>query len=140
MGAPARVAAMPAKVVVRYLDGRVVKGTTLNFNPTKPRFLLRLLDAPGTDEPVGIALTDLKAVFFVRDFAGVPDYNEKKQFESAPRGRRLAVRCVDGETLVGATLTYDATREGFFLFPADPKSNNERIYVLAKAVAKVETI
>ena len=43
----------------------------------------------------------------------------------------------DGETLVGATQGYQPDRPGFFLTPADPKSNNERIFVVTKAVARV---
>lgn len=42
--------------------------------------------------------------------------------------------------IVGSSLTYDAGRAGFFLFPADPSSNNERIYVLTAAVRKVEKL
>jgi hypothetical protein len=38
---------------------------------------------------------------------------------------------------VGTSLTYDATRPGFFLFPADPQSNNERVFVVRAATTKV---
>jgi hypothetical protein len=43
----------------------------------------------------------------------------------------------DGEVLVGTTTGYDASRPGFFLFPADEKSNNERIFVVTAAVKTV---
>ena len=35
---------------------------------------------------------------------------------------------------------YDAARPGFFMTPADPKSNNDRIYVVARAVRAVAFI
>jgi hypothetical protein len=35
------------------------------------------------------------------------------------------------------SLSYDETREGFFLFPADPGSNNERIFVIQGSVVTV---
>ena len=126
------------KVVVRYIDGRVIKGTTLNFDPQKPTFSLRLHDAPTSEERVPVRLSELKAVFFVRDFAGNPDYNDSKDFVRPLTGRRMAVRFADGESLVGASLTYDETRDGFFLFPADSQSNNERVYVLRNTVVAVE--
>ena len=126
------------KVVVRYCDGRIVKGTTLNFDPKRASFLLESADGPA--EPLEVRLDDLKAVFFVRDLVGNSEYHEEKNFEKPPAGRRLAVTFADGEQVIGASLTYDPTRDGFFLFPADARSNNERIYVVRRSVAKVERI
>jgi hypothetical protein len=130
----------PVKIVARYLDGRVIKGTSMNFSPTRGTFLLQQVEAPSDEEPLTIALRDLKAVFFVRDFAGNPRYDDRKEFERRPVGRAIAVTFLDGELIVGSSLTYDAARDGFFLFPADPSSNNERIYVLTAAVRKVEKL
>jgi hypothetical protein len=48
------------------------------------------------------------------------------------------VRFKDGELLCGYSLTYSVDREGFFMFPADPKSNNIRIYVLVGATTEVK--
>jgi hypothetical protein len=69
---------------------------------------------------------------------GDPQYHEQKQFEKPTTGHRLAVTFADGEQLVGVSLSYDATRDGFFLFPADPRSNNERVFVIRRTVVKVE--
>lgn len=124
------------KVVVRYLDGRVRKGTTLNFDPRKTWFLLSDVEGAG-QEPERVSLKDLKAVFFVRDFEGDPQRTEGKDFVRPLTGRKLKVLFPDGETLVGVSLTYDETREGFFLFPADPGSNNERIFVIQGSVVSV---
>lgn len=127
-----------AKVVVRYGDGRIGKGKTLNFDPSRPTFLLEPENALAGSKPQEIRLQDLKAVFFVRDLAGNPQYKEQKQFEKPVTGRRLAVTFADGEQLVGVSLSYDPTRSGFFIFPADSRSNNERVFVIRQAVAKIE--
>ena len=69
-------------------------------------------------------MKDLKAIFFVRDFTGDPQYNERKIFlegENSP-GRKLEVTYIDDELLVGSTLGYDPSRKGFFLFPAIPRA------------------
>ena len=43
----------------------------------------------------------------------------------------------DGEVLVGTTLGYDPKRPGFFFIPADPKTNNLKVFAIAAAVSKV---
>jgi hypothetical protein len=48
------------------------------------------------------------------------------------------VRFKDGELLCGYSLTFSADREGFFMFPADPRSNNIRIYVMTASTAEVK--
>lgn len=130
----------PARVVARFVDGRILKGYTMNFDPSRAAFTLRLVgDAPGA-EPTAIQLRELKAVFFVKDFDGVPEYSERKDFTTAPAGRKLTVRFADGEVLVGASMAYDPARAGFFLFPADKFSNNDKVFVIAAAVAEVARI
>ena len=132
----------PRKVVMRYLDGRVVKGSTLDFSPNKPSFHLFPVgtEAPGT--AIEVALHELKAVFFVRDFAGRPHYEERKQFAETerPPGRKVEVTFKDGETLVGYSVSYDPKRPGFILFPADPASNNLSVFVVFTAVQKVRDL
>jgi hypothetical protein len=53
-------------------------------------------------------------------------------------GRKIQVRFLDGETIVGYTMGYSPDRTGFFLVPADSKGNNERIFVVKSATEKVE--
>ena len=58
----------PLKVVVRYADGRIIKGHTQDFLPINPSFHVHPFD-PGTSmAAVDILVRDLKAVFFVRDW------------------------------------------------------------------------
>jgi hypothetical protein len=127
------------KVVVRFSDGRVLKGTTEDFFPNRPAFHLRPL---GGSEVLDIRSKELKAVFFVRDFAGDPKHREEPGFGRATtdisRGKKIAIRFKDGELIFGYTLTYMPDRDGFFITPADPASNNLRIYVLIHAAREVK--
>ena len=127
------------KIIVRYADGRIDKGYTQDFSPNKPLFHLHLFNSNPGDESVQIMLKDLKAVLFVRDFRGNPDYKERKYFteESRPSGRLVEVTFRDDEVLVGSTLGYDPKSPGFFIYPADSDGNNLRLFAVSKAVRKV---
>jgi len=127
------------KVVVRFADGRVLKGNTTDFLPTRDRFHLATIgSAPGA-KPVPILVSDLKALIFVKDFAGNPSHEERKEFSSerSAAGRRIRVLFKDGEMLVGTTNGYQPGRPGFFLVPVDPESNMERCFVVAAATTKI---
>ena len=127
------------KIVARYLDGEMVKGYTQDFAPNKPAFHIFPQDSSTPLGSVEILLKDLKAIFFVRDFAGRPDYQEHKKYAKGERfpGRVVEVTFNDGEVLVGSTMGYDPKRPGFFIFPVDPQSNNARVFALSKAVRLV---
>ena len=126
------------RIVARFADGRMVKGTTQDFSVTRDYF--HVIPPEAGQPPVRVGIPALKAVFFVKDHAGNKDYQEKKAFEKMVPGRKLQVVFKDGETLVGATTGYDAARPGFFMVPADPQSNNDRIFVVARAVRAVAFI
>jgi hypothetical protein len=131
----------PIKVVVRYVDGRVVKGVTQDFFPNKDCFHLSS-DTTTSEEPAEVLIRDIKAVFFVRDFDGNPGYNERKEYNNGDKaqGRKVEILFVDGEKLVGSTLGYDPNRLGFFLFPVDPESNNIRVFAVTAAIKSVRYI
>jgi Family of unknown function (DUF6982) len=127
------------KVVARFADGRLIKGTTADFFPTKDLFHVIPASGPTGAEPVEIRATDLKALFFVRDFAGDPKYTDQQHFDPTRPGggRRIRVVFKDGEVLVGTTTGYQPARPGFFLVPADARSNIERCYVVAAATREI---
>ena len=128
------------KVVARYADGRVIKGFTQDFFPNKDCFHLILDDNRRTVE---VFVRRLKAVFFVRDLSGNSQYQERKRYLQGenPGGVKLEVTFVDNEVLVGSTPPgYDPKRQGFFLTPADPESNNLRVFVVASAVKGVRQL
>lgn len=126
------------RVVARFLDGRVLKGTTKDFLPNRPKFHLHPLD---NGPPEVIDCRNLKAVFFVRDFAGDAGRKDIKGFGHLPveanQGKKISVVFKDGEVIYGYTLAYSRERDGFFVVPADPGSNNVRIYVLKNAAQKI---
>lgn len=124
------------KVVVRYKNDTVKKGTTSDLFPNKTQFHL---EEPG-GEIVTISIEDLKAVFFVRDFEGNKDYQYTYTDEVAGGGRKIRVRFLDGETIEGYTLGYSPERKGFYLTPRDLQGNNERIFIVRSATEKIEFI
>ncbi len=126
------------KVVAHYLDGRIVKGSTQDFFPNRPMFHLRSMEGKALE----VRCKDLKAVFFVKDIDGNEQRRDLLGFVRAPaetaHGRKLAVRFKDGELLCGYSLAYTQDRDGFFVFPADPGSNNLRVYVLTGSAAEIK--
>jgi hypothetical protein len=126
------------RVVVRYLDGRVVKGTTQDFFPNRPQFHVQRVGDSATGE---VLIRELKAVFFVHDFDGNSVRKDLQGFIDGPgettHGKKIAVRFKDGELLCGYSLSYSPDRPGFFVFPADKGSNNSRVYVVTRATTEV---
>ena len=125
-------------VVARFVDGRVLKGTTHDFAPNKTEF--RLYErGDERSRAVAVSVGSLKAIFFVKSFEGDSSHQVNYSFERAGgQGRKMRVRFNDGELMAGLTMGYNAKKQGFFLIPADPHGNNHRVYVLNSAVAKFE--
>jgi hypothetical protein len=128
------VSRSPGRVVVRYADGRVLKGYA-DFDPEQPTFPLLPPDDPDA-ENVEVAVADLKAVFFVRSFDGDPGHDESKDLYQSrpPDTRKVSVRFQDGEELVGHTRQLDRHRSGLFFTPLDPRSNNVRVFAVFDAL------
>jgi hypothetical protein len=117
----------------------MVKGMTGDFFPAKDAFHVIVAGTPAGTQSIEIRTNELKALFFVKDFAGNSQYSERKAFDPSrpPVGRAIRVEFNDGEVLVGTTSGYQPGRPGFFLEPADPESNNERCYVVTAAAREV---
>ena len=135
-------ATKPTKVVVKYLNGKIIKGFIQNFAPNKDSFHLIPADrSPGGS--IQVFVKHLKAIFVVRDFIGNPQYAERKKYVEGenPSGLKLEVTFADGEVIVGSTLLgYDPKRQGNFIVPADPNSNNIRVFVVSSAVKSVRQL
>jgi Family of unknown function (DUF6982) len=130
------------KVVVRYADGKVIKGYTQDFFPNKDRFHLQPHEKSPDQNTRLVLLKDLKAIFFVKDFDGDSAYDERRQFGEGdkPQGRKMEILFKDGEKLVGSTLGYEPSRPGFFIQPVDGQSNNMRVLVVQAYVDKVRIL
>lgn len=131
---------MSQKIVARFRDGRVLKGTSADVDSTKPVFHLRQRD--GDMYPV--RLEHLKALFYVRSLEGNPRRHERRIPDPAdPRARATTVMTVvfeDGEVATGMTMRYPPTDAFFFMVPVDADSNNVRILVNRAAVAVMEKV
>jgi hypothetical protein len=93
-------------------------------------------------------MSDVDAVFFVRDFA----FDREKRYEpegdltsmTAPPtagARAIEVTTKWGEVLRGLTYGYQPQRPGFFLFPTEPLEralNLERAYITRQALSRVD--
>jgi hypothetical protein len=135
---PSASSAMWQKVIVRYRDGRLLRGYTSNFHTDKPQ--IHVSEQPASGKTVHVPLASLKALFFVREFAGDPSYVDKNVFNGSPVGRKVEVTFHDGEVLVGSTISYRYEGTGFFVQPADPRSNNQRVFVILSAIQHVRFI
>jgi len=131
----------PAKlgmVVLRFIDGRMLKGTTHDFFPERAEIHVHEHGAENRP-PVKVALSGLKAVFFVRSFTGNAAHQPNDELaEARGQGRRLVVHFKDGELLRGFTVGYNPAKRGFFVIPSDPDCNNMRVYVFNEAVDRIE--
>jgi hypothetical protein len=127
------------RVVVHFSDGKLLKGTTQDFFPNRASFHLQ----PAEGGPaVEVRCKQLKALFFVKDYAGNRGRRDLRGFLAAPgettHGKKIAVRFRDGELLCGYSLSFLPDRDGFFMFPADTGSNNLRIYVVMASATEVK--
>lgn len=128
------------KIVVRFANGDLLKGFTQDFHPTRSQFSLWPSINSTPADRVNVPMSRLKAVFFVRDFEGNPEYRERKTFTVRGQGRRVEVTFVDTEVVLGTTLNYRPDAAGFFVVPADAGGNNTRIFVVASAVRSVRFV
>jgi hypothetical protein len=132
------------KVVLRFVDGRLIKGHLDEFSPKAESVVLE--EESGVKQRFGI--DDLKAIFFVRSFEGNKARSEKKAFaKEVPPGKRVFVKFKDDESMVGYVegevpwekgfFLEPAKGKGFFLIPVDDGSNNTKVFVIAQSVWEV---
>jgi hypothetical protein len=139
------------KAVLRFVDGRILKGYIKDFSEKSDELILQELGSG----VVRVLKNDvLKAIFFVRTFEGNRTYNEKKSYGiRKSRGHRTFIKFIDGEDLVGfleGDLPWDKgfflsrntfnDLKGFFLLPADDGSNNIKVFIFAHAVKDVTVV
>jgi len=130
---------MPQNVVAHFLDHRIVKGTSVDIDPSRTVCHVHV-QGGGVRE---VELAKLKALYIVRDLAGRPDYREADSPDPNDlrlRGsREIFVLFRDGERLAGLVNGQRVARQFFFVLPIDPKSNNIRILVNRMAVLAINS-
>jgi len=130
------------QIVARFQDGHLLKGHTVDFLPGSDRFHLFPAGAYPGARPLEIEVTDLKGVFFVKNLQGNPAHVKRNLFESTnlTPGKRVRVVFKDGEVLVGHAQGFHPERTGFYILPADTRSNNEKCFVVSSATCEVSVI
>ena len=127
------------KIVVRYADGKILKGYTQDFHPRPARSSPSgHRSTPRPKSASSCRVSRLKAVFFVRDFDGNPELSGAEGLcgECSGPARRGHV-CRRRERARHDAQLSTRRGRGFSSAPQDPDANNTRIYVVAKAVRRV---
>jgi hypothetical protein len=138
------------KTVLRFNDGRLLKGYLKGFAPDLDE--VRLEEAV-TNRIWPVPMEEMKAIFFVRSFEGDRAYKEKKAYGvSKSKGQKVFVKFRDGESLLGfleGDLPWDKgfflSRQdkglkGFFLLPVDEEANNIKVFVVSSSVVDVTVV
>lgn len=130
---------MLQRVVAHFIDHSVVKGTSADIDPKRP--LCHIQTETGVVE---VDLRQVKALFFVKDFAGQPareDIQRAADGDQRLRGsRQLEIQFADGERLGGLANRFPPVGPFFFIMPLDPNSNNIRILVNRESVAGIQPL
>ena len=129
------------KVVVALLDRKRERGYVFGFKPFGDGFTLQ----PGPTAAGPGRFMDFricKAVYFVRSHDGNKAFKENKLTlpPTYRQGRKVSVDYPDGERTVGTTEGFNPSRVGFFMYPADPKSNNTEVFVITGNVDEIRLI
>ena len=120
---------MAEKLILRKRDGSMLRcSSRIPFSAAFQQ--ITVLDEEG--KLLKLPLSELKAIFFVKDFDGNPHYKAGKEFgEGSPRaGKIYTVSFHDGEVIKGRVLNLAEENSGFFLYPADPLDNNEKVFIV----------
>lgn len=94
------------RVVVRFLDGKLLRGYTNTFHPDSAHLHLCPDVNCAPADRLFVPVARLKALFFVRDLAGNAQHVDTNVFDHSPRARKLEVTFRDGEVMTGSTLNY----------------------------------
>ncbi len=131
------------KVILRFLDGRIIKGYIGDFSPLSNH--ISVVDETSNEQD--IQLNELKAVFYVKSFEGNTRYSETKSFtKTNQKGKKVLVRFKDGERLTGYLegdvpwqkgFFLESKTGGFFLIPSDDKTNNTKVFIISTSVTNI---
>jgi hypothetical protein len=130
------------KIVVHYLDGKLTKGYTFDFNQNRETFHV-VASQDQVEEATMVNHEELKALFFVKTLEGNPGYEDPVFSEEDIKelvGMKLKVCFKDGEIIYATTFGYSPARKGFFVFPIDKHCNNEKVYVVTSSTTSIEIV
>jgi mannitol/fructose-specific phosphotransferase system IIA component (Ntr-type) len=130
-----------AKVIVKFLHGEERAGNILTINFNRPTFYLQTENINGKPETQLVSMDSVMEILFPKDEEDAMRIRTETIEQSVVAGAsafRLLVEFNDGEILNGTTFKYSPNDSGFYLIPLNPGDRNERIYINAKAVKKVD--
>jgi hypothetical protein len=113
------------RVVLHTVEGQVKRGTLRDAVLEGPS--LELVVQP-TGEIETFRVERIRAIFFMLGPAEKPP---------VPQGYRVRVTFRDGRQVAGFSPDYDPQAPGFFMLPADTRTNTARIWVYRSAVRQV---
>jgi hypothetical protein len=122
---PGTVVAGEHRVVVHTLDGEVLRGTLTDSDLEAPELEL---DTGGPGLTTQVISAGVKAIFFMLAPGEPPP---------TPGGKRVRVAFRDGRQVAGFSPDYQEGGVGFFMIPADTRTNTGRIWVYHSAVKQV---
>lgn len=116
-------------MVVHFMEGETLAGHGDNFFPGEAQILVR--DGGGAIRKVDLA--EVKMVCFVKSLASDRAQTHLPQpdrllYQAVP-GKRVRIRFRDGEQMEGLASIRAKPRQGFFVTPMNPNSNNLQVYV-----------
>jgi hypothetical protein len=105
-----------------------VKGGTYNFRPNSEIFHVTEVHDENVDprSPEDFSLESFNEDFSLESFNNVI-------------GPKVKITFSDGEVMYGTIRGYTPHMKGFFIFPADKESNNQRAFVIRESTVAVET-
>jgi hypothetical protein len=127
------------QVVGKYRDGRLVHGYTSDFSPLKSYMFVS--PTPAAKESLPVSLSELDAIFFLRDPLPADGGSAEIARESGvPYGRKVALALPSGEEIVGSTLNYSRDGTGFFIHPSGSDFGVARVFVTPSGIRKLRFI
>lgn len=123
------------KVVIQTRDKKIHRGFSKSEFISKSK--VKIIDAKG--DQCEMPLETLKAVFFVRDFGGNPEYDVVRFLNPNTKNPKWVIAEVqfkDGEVVEGRVRNdFDFLNDpGFYLWPSDEIGNTELMYLVKEAV------
>ncbi|MFZ5439450.1 MAG: DUF6982 domain-containing protein, partial [Myxococcota bacterium] len=112
------------RVILHTVEGQVKRGAIKDAKLGEPQLQLQL--ASGGAET--LARERVKALFFMlAPGARAP----------SPEGNKVRVTFKDGRQVAGFSKDHRATTAGFFVVPADNRTNTERIFIFRHSVQSI---
>ena len=114
------------RVIVHTVEGQVKRGTLRDADLLDEQISM---EGQAGFAPEAIATSRIKAVFFMLPAGSRPQI---------PEGQKLRITFNDGRQVAGFSSGYSRTAPGFFLVPAENRTNTARIFIYRSSVQSVQ--